>query len=250
MAKLVLKFKDMVRQEYPLLNPIVAVGRSPTNDIHIENLAVSRNHAQIVRNGDQYILEDLNSNNGTFVNGVRVQSHVLKDGDNILLGKHILQFFAKGGEELSPVFGPVTGGDSDDNETEMTIMTASRPRAAAPPAAVAAAAASQAGAPPPTPPSTGVLHVLQGSGLDRKSYTLTSPATVIGKGDAAEIRLSGFLTPIVAAVINLRGDSYYITPAKGWIKPSLNGAKLKEQTKLNDGDQIEVRSFRFQFSIR
>ncbi|NGZ29207.1 MAG: FHA domain-containing protein, partial [Magnetococcales bacterium] len=63
MAKLVLKFKGMVRQEYPLNNPIVAIGRSATNDIFIDNLAVSRNHAQIVRKGDQFEVEDLNSNN-------------------------------------------------------------------------------------------------------------------------------------------------------------------------------------------
>ncbi|CAK0779448.1 hypothetical protein CCP4SC76_6900007 [Gammaproteobacteria bacterium] len=96
MAKLVLKFKGVVRQEYPLDNPIVIIGRSPTHGIFIDNLAVSRNHARITHSEDHYTIEDLNSRNGTYVNGIGIESRDLKNGDLIRIGKHVLEFFAKG----------------------------------------------------------------------------------------------------------------------------------------------------------
>jgi pSer/pThr/pTyr-binding forkhead associated (FHA) protein len=88
MALLTLQFKDLALKEFELTGQSMTMGREPDNDIIVENLLVSGYHARIDPAGREYILTDLQSKNGTFVNGERVTSTKLKDGDQILVGKH------------------------------------------------------------------------------------------------------------------------------------------------------------------
>ena len=89
MAKLILKYETKVLKEIALARPTITIGRTPDNDVVIDNLAVSSHHARIVFDGE-FNLEDLNSVNGTFVNKQRVSSTSLKDGDEVSIGKHTL----------------------------------------------------------------------------------------------------------------------------------------------------------------
>jgi pSer/pThr/pTyr-binding forkhead associated (FHA) protein len=91
-AEVFLKYKDAVIKKIPLEKDITTIGRKVENDIQIDNLAVSGFHAMSVREGEQMLIEDLNSLNGTFVNGMKVSRHVLSNGDVVLIGTHTLDF--------------------------------------------------------------------------------------------------------------------------------------------------------------
>src|SRR4029079_13436206 len=95
MAKLNLQFENRVLKEYPT-GVMVTIGRLPDNMVIIDHPAVSRHHARVYSDGDQFIVEDLQSTNGTFVNEKRVTRHTLRDGDVVLVGKHQLVFDAMG----------------------------------------------------------------------------------------------------------------------------------------------------------
>ena len=92
MAKLILSLDDVVLQEIPLTKERTTIGRKPHNDIHIDNLAVSGEHAVIMTIMNDCILEDLGSTNGTLVNGVPAKRHVLRNNDLVELGKYKLKF--------------------------------------------------------------------------------------------------------------------------------------------------------------
>ena len=96
MAKLYLKFEQTVLKEVPLAQGITTIGRLPDNLLQIDNLAVSGHHAKIYWDQDHYVIEDLGSLNGTYVNNQRVGKASLKDGDSVIIGKHLVQFKEEG----------------------------------------------------------------------------------------------------------------------------------------------------------
>src|SRR6266568_1620623 len=88
MPKLSLMFGDKIVKEVPVGNRPVTIGRSPDNDLPVDNLAVSNHHAKVYFEAGRMVVEDLDSLNGTFVNDLRVERATLHDGDNIHIGKH------------------------------------------------------------------------------------------------------------------------------------------------------------------
>src|ERR1700686_2382207 len=88
MPRLVLKFEGATLKEVPLGTRPITIGRAPDNDIPIDNLAVSNYHARVYVEAGSLVVEDLNSLNGCFLNDIRVERAMLKDGDAILIGKH------------------------------------------------------------------------------------------------------------------------------------------------------------------
>ncbi|PJB41133.1 MAG: hypothetical protein CO108_13500, partial [Deltaproteobacteria bacterium CG_4_9_14_3_um_filter_63_12] len=104
MARIV--YRDTSNQEVVIqLNassPEVSVGRNPNNTIRLQNASISRNHATISFQGGQCILKDLGSSNGCYVNGKRVQSQALTDGDKIRCGEYPLEFFEDAPAVASP----------------------------------------------------------------------------------------------------------------------------------------------------
>ncbi len=90
MIQLTLKFKDKTVREYVYQNQVVMIGRHPKNDIHIDNLAVSKRHARLLFENDEYKIEDLESTNGTFVNEKKITKLALRDEDVVSIGKHKL----------------------------------------------------------------------------------------------------------------------------------------------------------------
>src|SRR5210317_1268814 len=91
-GKLILKFGDSILGEYPLDKETLTIGRKPNNDITVENLAVSGHHSRVITILQDSFLEDLNSTNGTYVNGKLIQKHALQHGDVITIGHHQLRF--------------------------------------------------------------------------------------------------------------------------------------------------------------
>src|SRR5512138_1872478 len=114
MPKLILRFDDRELAECAVGIHPVTIGRLPDNVMVIDNPAVSARHARVYKEGHQYVLEDLKSTNGTFVNDKPIARHTLLDGDVILIGKHTLLFTQKGGEQTEDhkqeTFVPEIGG--------------------------------------------------------------------------------------------------------------------------------------------
>jgi pSer/pThr/pTyr-binding forkhead associated (FHA) protein len=236
MAKLILKFKDATLQEIPISKPVITIGRVDKNDIKIENLAVSRQHAKIIQDGERYILEDLNSLNGTFVNEKRVMKGILRNKDEILVGKHTLVFID---EEEKPI---EMRKDIDISLAERTvILDTKRQRELV----------SQVETERPTiqeKPSDlkGGLVILSG-GTGQEDIRLKKRLTIGGRGEGADIKLRGFFVGKVAFIISRRPNGFFITHSGGRSVTRLNGAEVQGQRELRDGDIIDIGSTRMQF---
>lgn len=249
MPKLELRFENSTLAEFPMALQPITIGRGPDNDVVIDNLAVSTHHARLFPELDHYVVEDLQSINGTFVNGQPVQRKILRDGDKIGIGKHSLVFFEYATAKTPSPAGPkVTAPKLDE-----TFMMDSKQRQELMRAATAAAAATAptGEAPPPSPrraAAVGQLKVLSGK-TDRADYTLTTKLTLIGKSDMATIRLRGWFKPKTAGVVVKREDGYYVGPASHTKNVKVNGVVMDKSTLLQDGDIVEVSGVRFVFSI-
>ena len=101
MAKLSLMFEDKLVKEVPVGGRPVGIGRSPDNDLPVDNLAVSNYHARVYFDAGRLVVEDLDSLNGTFVNDLRVERATLHDGDSIHVGKHRIKVDATGDAPVS-----------------------------------------------------------------------------------------------------------------------------------------------------
>jgi predicted component of type VI protein secretion system len=102
MPKLTITFGGEVQGERSVEEPITVVGRDAACQVRIDNLGISRTHCRITKQGGGYVLQDMDSANGTFVNGSRITEHSLSEGDEILVGKYTLKFSLAGAEAPAP----------------------------------------------------------------------------------------------------------------------------------------------------
>ena len=116
MAKLSLMFEEKMVKEVPVGSRPVRIGRSPDNDLVVDNLAVSNDHARVYFDSGRLVVEDRGSLNGTFVNDLRVERATLHDGDSIWIGKHHIKVDATGDAPLPYESGRKTTAGSI-NET-------------------------------------------------------------------------------------------------------------------------------------
>jgi pSer/pThr/pTyr-binding forkhead associated (FHA) protein len=91
-AKVILRYEKKVLDEFELTQGDTKIGRRPSNDITIDNRAVSGEHANIFTIGEDSFIQDLGSTNGTYVNNKKIAKHHLKNGDSITIGKHTLSY--------------------------------------------------------------------------------------------------------------------------------------------------------------
>jgi pSer/pThr/pTyr-binding forkhead associated (FHA) protein len=233
MAKLILTFNKQVIREYSFDKDGITIGRNEENSIVIDNLAVSGFHARIDKAGSEYILTDLQSTNGTFVNDQKVSSHKLVHGDNIVIGKHVILFVATEADKIE-------GGDKDkklpldrtvvlDTVKQRELLAKQR-------------VAPQA---PKAPEKIGVLSFIDGSAMG--DIELTKKLTKLGKAETSEIKLTGILMPATAATISRRPSGYAISFTGGMTKLRVNGTVVKDSVQLKDFDTIELGSYKFQF---
>lgn len=225
MARVILVFNKKVIKEYPFTKERIAIGRDEANDIVIDNLAVSSLHARIDKAGETYIITDLQSTSGTFVNDNQITSHKLQHKDKIIIGKHLL-FFALSKEEQAKA-------KKADPDKTMILDTSKQKEL------LAKNTDKEV-----KKEKIGVINFIDGSG--EGEIQLIKKLTKIGKADTSEIRLGGFRMPATAATISHRPNGYAITPT-GEIKVKVNGQVIKESYFLKDFDTIEIKSYKFQF---
>ena len=240
MAKLSLMFEDKLVKQVPIGARPVTIGRSPDNDLPVDNLAVSTYHARVYYEAGRLVVEDLESLNGTFVNDLRVERATLHDGDSIWIGKHHIKVDASGDTPAVSADSKRKPAAPQINET-MVLDTKQRREMLQQAAAMGERSQFAGRLKMPT------LVVLSGNS-DQKDYMITSKLAVIGKSKMATVRLKGWFKPEVAAQINQRDDGYYIGP--GDKTPLVNSKPIQGPVRLNDGDVIEVCGLRLSFMFR
>jgi len=227
-GSLVLTLNQSVLGEFSLEKERLLIGRKPENDIQVDNLAVSGQHAAIITILNDSFLEDLDSTNGTFVNGKLVKKHALKHGDVITIGKH----------ELKYVNDEAT---TDDQDFEKTMII--RPGMAS--HAAAAAKAEETAPPPPA----GV-----GSQVAAEDMPLGKIQVLSGPGAGKELELKKALITlgrpgVQVAVITRRPQGYFITHVEGK-HPLINGDSIGAQAHaLKDHDVVELAGVKMEFFV-
>jgi pSer/pThr/pTyr-binding forkhead associated (FHA) protein len=232
MARMILTFNKQVIKEYPLLKESLTIGRNEDNTVVIDNLAVSGYHARVDPAGSDFILTDLQSTNGTFVNDEKVASHKLQHGDKVIVGKHVLLF-------VSSAKGKSAAAEDEKMDMDKTMMLDT--------AKQRELLSQQKGAPAEAKAveKVGVVSFIDSSGLG--DIELKKKLTKIGKADTSEIRLSGMMMGSTAATISRRPSGYTISFTGGMAKLKVNGAVVKDTVPLKDFDTIELGSYKFQF---
>src|SRR5262249_25167448 len=248
MAKLYLKFEqsEQVLKEVVLTQAATTIGRLPDNIVQIDNLAVSGHHARITWEQDHYVVEDLGSLNGTYVNNERVGKAALKHGDQVKIGKHLVEFKHEG---PVPNFAVAAKAGPSAPKLEATmLLDTKQSREQMADKGGPAPGAGPLGISRPSWMSDpfvaakdriGLLSILEGR-TDQEKYVLTGKMTMIGKSSMASIRLKGFFAPTTAALISKRDNKYFIAPSEGKTKLKINGQDVVTQRELAAGDIIEV----------
>lgn len=219
MGKLIITESSGASRELVLDKERVSIGRHADNDICLNDKAVSGHHAVIISILADSFLEDLDSTNGTLVNGKQIAKHPLSDGDTVSIGRNSLRYQAD---------GPAAGEDFDKT---MILRPSQMGSASSSTTAPVAGAEKQ---------QTGRLRVESGSNAGRE-LELTKALTTIGKPG------------VQVAAITKRADGFYIVHvggAAGGKRPMVNGAEIDAQArKLNTNDIIELAGTQMRFLL-
>jgi len=231
MAKVLLKYKEAVVREFILEKETTTIGRKPENDIVIDNQAVSGHHALLKTDGDHIEVEDLNSLNGTYINGHKVFKTEVFNGDVILVGVHTLSISSNKNKEADKKTFAVRGRSMDET---MVISPDDKKK-------IINAADKE------KPEPLGGFLVIEGS-TDQKKYEFHEKVSAIGKEEGCAITLKGLFAPKLAALVNRRKEGYFITPS-GSKDLKINGKVIDRRYDLKDGDIVEVAHLKLQFYV-
>ena len=227
MGKLVVSLDGVVIKEVQITKDKTTLGRRPYNDIVIDNLAVSGEHAVLQMIGSDVFIEDLNSTNGTYINGKAVKKQLLADNDTVEIGKYKIKFLVEDGVDYEKTMimklgaaAPATAGASADRATF--------PHTA--PASVNSGFGSLN-----STPGSAAIKVLNGAAAGRE-VMLTKVVTTVGKPG------------VQVASITKRPGGYVLAHVEGAAKPTVNGSQLAgDSAHLRNGDVIELAGTQMQF---
>ena len=260
MPTLTLQLKNKSLAEFELKKGVsLSIGRRDTNDLVIEDPSVSGNHAKIDSMGDRFVLIDLQSKNGSFVNEQLINSHWLQDEDIISIGGHTLVFHHPDEDQALPA-------DSDDFDETQALNTTQRRRMMAqsnPTKSINVTRYWDKGQkrgklrdiePEDSEYRTedekkepaGFLSYLAGG---KGQIELTKKITSIGKDPTSDIVIKGLLVSPTAVIITKKADSFDLSNIGGRPQPKVNGEPIKKSISLYDQDIIEIGSVKLQFSL-
>jgi hypothetical protein len=223
MGKLVVSLDGVVIKEVQITKDKTTLGRRPYNDIVIDNLAVSGEHAVLQMVGQDVFIEDLNSTNGTYINGKAVKKQLLTHNDTVEIGKYKIKYLVdEGGEyEKTMIMKPGQMAGVAGNTSPGFSHTAPLGSPSAFGALGAVATAS--------------IKVLNGAAAGRE-VTLTKVVTTVGKPG------------VQVASITKRPGGYVFAHVEGAARPTVNGVALSgESVQLKNGDVIELAGTQMQF---
>jgi pSer/pThr/pTyr-binding forkhead associated (FHA) protein len=229
MPKMIVSIDGVVIKEVQLTKDRTTLGRRPYNDIVIDNLAVSGEHAVLQMTGNEVYLEDLNSTNGTYVNGKAVKKQLLQNNDTVEIGKYKIKYI---NEVAGPTFEKTMVIKAGAVMPPMQAPAKPAVGGAAPaPAAVSASAAQAAD----LGQVNAAIKVLSGAAAGRE-VPLVKVVTTIGKPGVA------------VAAITKRPHGFVVAHVEGANKPTLNGAAIgADPVTLKNGDLLELAGTQMQF---
>ncbi len=237
MVKFIVFFDNELVKTYELDEPVITIGRLPENTICISNMGISRRHSKIEKSSEGiYVLSDLNSLNGTYVNNSKVKKGSLSHGDKITIGKYTILF-----EDASGADNKADEKKGDDTATAPAAINEDVAMADAPLQREQTSLVSDqqkdgaAG-------SAAVLietnkHVI---------YKLDKPLITLGDSETDDVFVSGFLVDQGHIVIEREGDEFWIRSQKLLGQFKVNGRKTKSH-QLQHKDRIEVGSSTFRY---
>lgn len=231
MAKLVLSMNGSVLGNYFLEKERFTFGRKASCDIQINDQGVSKEHAVILTVGNDQILEDLGSTNGTLVNGEKVQRHILQNGDVIDVGRYKLRF--------------VNAKAMPDMDFDKTLMIPAFDRTKL----------KQDGAIKGEGDTQSIATAAANARNVRTVFPLGAVRGISGDRMGQEIELARSITPFGkpdnSAIITRRPVGYFITHVVGKKHPIVNGKAIGDDPyALDNLDQIEVGSDKLQFYLK
>ena len=235
MAKLVLSLNDDIVKEYELDKEVLTIGRKPDNDIHIDDLAVSGNHAKVLTILNDSFVEDLDSTNGTLVGGNKITKHALQNGETIVVGKHELKYInesATGDDsefEKTMIIRPDAEGMPETEETDKHIE-----KSIGKITAYLVSAGSTT-----TGPGAAKLQLISGTNAG-KELQLTKILTTLGRPG------------VQVAAITRRPAGYFlivVDAGKDNKMPLVNDTAIDKQHPLQSGDIIEVAGVKMSFTL-
>jgi pSer/pThr/pTyr-binding forkhead associated (FHA) protein len=242
MARLILSLDGQVLAEYNMTKERYTIGRLPDNDVRIDNAAVSGHHGLIINILNDSFLEDLNSTNGTYVNGKLIKKHALTHGDVITVGHHHLRF----------VDSQVESSEQDEFERTLVIQPGQVNEAR-----LRAAAESVAPASAPAAPAGYSASVDARSAADRGAPARPAKLQVLsGQFAGRELELAKTLTTlgrpgVQVAAISRRADGYYVVhveSSKPGDYPLVNGQPIGPQARrLHDNDVVTLAGVKMGF---
>lgn len=204
-----------------------SIGRASYNQVHIGNKGVSLVHAAISRQGGEWWLEDMNSTNGTYLNGAKIAGRQkLRFGDVITVGKHDLKFVDQPTSSAGSSAHAEQAADFD-----RTLLV--NPAAGSGPAPAAARTGNHA-------------LLIHGEARNINKLLLNKDYYTIGKGAQCNVRVGGWFTPKLIAEIIRLGDHYYLTPVVNK-HIRLNGREVGHQVRLSNDDNILVKKVLLKF---
>jgi len=234
LAKLIITREGVVEQTVQLSKERMSVGRHRHNDIVLNHPAVSGEHGVITTILDDSFLEDLNSTNGTFVNGHRIGKHFLQHKDVIKMAKYHLEFIQDG---IRPLAAAAAAGTHPSAPAQSSAAAGARSGSsgAAATASAALPAASSAPSAAFAPSPAGRIELMNGPNAG-KSLTLSKPATSLGRPGVQVVVISR--TPV----------GYTATHVEGDLQPLLNDNPLgRAPQKLAEGDVLDLGGTRMCF---
>jgi pSer/pThr/pTyr-binding forkhead associated (FHA) protein len=261
MAKLTLRHGDGVVKHYAV-GPMASIGRTTDNAIVIDSPSVSSHHACVFREAGLLVVEDLQSTNGTFLNGKRVSRHVLRNGDVVQIGGLELvldesadvEAGAPADIELSApdqgetvfidkrkLLSKLMQSGTEARKYDALLARLSDIETHARGAGRTSATREQA------TPAVAVLRVLAGR-ADQPEYALEAQTCLIGKSKSSLVRLRGWFKPHVAVAITRNRQGYVATFLGGDVL--INSQPVKGRHELKDGDFLDVSGLTLEFRSR
>jgi pSer/pThr/pTyr-binding forkhead associated (FHA) protein len=236
MGKLVVSLDGVVIKEVQITKDKTTLGRRPYNDIVIDNLAVSGEHAVLQMVGGDVFIEDLNSTNGTYINGKAIKKQLLTHNDTVEIGKYKIKYLVdeSGEYEKTMIMRPGSSmppplGTGSPTQSAHPGVTTTAPNSGF---------GGLGGAPAAPQPQPASIKVLNGAAAGRE-VTLTKVVTTVGKPG------------VQVASITKRPNGYAFAHVEGATKPSINGVPLVgDSVPLRNGDVIELAGTQMQFIYR
>jgi hypothetical protein len=248
-AKLILSMDGVVLQEYALNKERMTIGRKAHNDVVIDNLAVSGEHAAIVTIQNDSFLEDLDSTNGVTVNGLATKKHFLQNNDVVEIGKYKLKYLND----------QPTQTTAADFERTMVLRAPAKPAASKPDIGgiTSTQVGIQAAARAAQTDATGKFDTTGSQNVSDKTAGQTAVVQILnGPNSGKELELVKNLTTlgkpgVQVAVLARRPHGFFITHVEGASYPVVNGESLGEHPKqLNDHDIIELAGVKMEFYFK